>query len=382
MKSLAELLEQYRDKFTLDNRIRPQAGVTQESVARARELLSKARRSRVEEARVAELFTTSDIGFSVAHLSSAIAIPQLEEELKSLDGLAGQRTVKDLNPVVLRGVIAGAGFEGAGVDQYGAAAVIPEGTPFPIVEARSTEEAHFSSIVKRGVQFNVTVEALINDLLGELDRIPEEFQQIVFDSKYADILGALLQADQYLEAVTLPDGTTTTPNAPLSAQALVAAAVALENREVNGRKIGRVGTVNVVVPMGAARFLEYDLAQFGRVIAVQDGALTLSPDREIQALLPALNIIESDRVTGTEWFMYPKPGTTRRPVLERLNLRGFESPEIRFRSDSGQILGGSVSGFRAGSFDADVSSLRLRFFGGAVLWDPTWVVRSNGTGTV
>lgn len=380
MKTYAELLEQYRDKFTLDNRIRPQAGVTESSVSRARELLSAARRSRVEEARVAELFTTSDIGFSVAHLSSAIAIPQLEEELKSLDGLAGQRTVKDLNPVVLRGVIAGAGFEGAGVDQYGAAAVIPEGTPFPIVEARSTEEAHFSSIVKRGVQFNVTVEALINDLLGELDRIPEEFQQIVFDSKYADILGALLQADQYLEAVTLPDGTTTLPNAPLSAQGLIAAAVALENREINGRKIGRVGTVNVVVPMGAARFLEYDLAQFGRVIAVQDGALTLSPDREIQALLPSLNIIESDRVTGTEWFMYPRPGTTRRPVLERLNLRGFESPEIRFRSDSGQILGGNVAGFRAGSFDADVSSLRLRFFGGAVLWDSTWVVRSKGTG--
>ncbi|MDL5351210.1 hypothetical protein [Microbacterium sp. zg-YB36] len=381
MKTYAELLEQYRDKFTLDNRINPQVGVTESSVSRAREMLSAARRSRVEEARVAELFTTSDIGFSVAHLSSAIAIPQLEEELKSLDGLAGQRTVKDLNPVVLRGVIGSAGFEGAGVDQYGAAAVIPEGTPFPIVEARSTEEAHFSSIVKRGVQFNVTVEALINDLLGELDRIPEEFQQIVFDSKYADILGALLQADQYLEAVTLPDGTTTLPNAPLSAQGLIAAAVALENREINGRKIGRVGTVNVVVPMGAARFLEYDLAQFGRVIAVQDGALTLSPDREIQALLPSLNIIESDRVTGTEWFMYPRPGTTRRPVLERLNLRGFESPEIRFRSDSGQILGGNVAGFRAGSFDADVSSLRLRFFGGAVLWDSVWVVRSKGTGT-
>lgn len=382
MKTYIELLENYRDKFTLDGRIKPQMGVTKESVKLARELLSKARRSRVEEARVSELFTTSDLGYSVAHLTSAISIPQLEEELKSLDGLAGTRTVKDLNPVVLRGAIGEAGFEGAGVDQFGAAAIVPEGTPFPIVTATSTEEAYFSNIVKRGVAFSVTVEALINDLLGELDQLPEKFQKIVFNSKYADILTALLQADQYLPAVTLPDGTSTLPNEPLSAKGLIAAAVALENRTINGIKIGRVNDVNVVIPKGAARFLEYDLSQFGRVISVQDGALTLSPDREIQALLPKINIIESDRVTGTEWFMYPKPGTTARPVLERINLRGFESPEVRFRSDSGQILGGTVSGFRAGSFDADESALRLRFFGGAALWDATWVVRSKGTGAV
>ncbi|WP_217181637.1 hypothetical protein [Streptomyces sp. AC495_CC817] len=382
MKTAAELLEQYRDKFTLDNRIQPQWGVTKESVERARELLRKARHSRVEEARVAELFTTSDLGFSVAHLTSAIAIPQLEEELKSLAGLAGTRTVKDLNPVVLRGIIAGNGLEGAGVDEFGAAAIIPEGTPFPIVQAQSTEESYWSQTVKRGVQFNVTVEALINDLLGELDRLPEAFQKIVFNSTYADIFNALLQATQYLPAVQLPDGTSTLPNEALSAKGLIAASVALENRTINGVKIGRVGTVNVVIPKGAQRFLEYDLAQVGRVISVQDGALTLSPDREIQALLPNLNIIESDRVTGTEWFMYPRPGTTPRPVLETLKVRGFESPEIRFRSDSGQILGGNVSGFRAGSFDADVSALRLRFFGGSVLWDPTWVVRSKGTGAV
>lgn len=384
MKNVSELLEQYEDPFTLDHRISPQFGVSEASVQAARTLLQKARRSRVEEARVAELFTTSDIGFSVAHLTSMISIPQLDEQLKTLNGLAGERTVKDLNPVVLRGQIAGNGLEGAGVDKYGAAAIIPEGTPFPIVNATSTEEAYFSSMVKRGAQFNVTVEALINDLLGELDALPEQFQKIAFDSVYADILGALLQADQYLPAVTLPDGTTTVPNAPLSAQALIAASVALENREINGIKIGRVNTVNVVIPKGQQRFLDYDLLQAGRVLTVQDGAgdgqKILAPDTAIQALLPKLNIIESDRVTGTEWFMYPTPGTTPRPVLERLRLRGFETPEIRFKSDSGQILGGNVAGFRAGSFDADVSSMRLRLFGGATLWDPTWVVRSKGTG--
>lgn len=374
------LLEAYDDQFTLDGRIKPQHGVTAESVKRAMRLLEAAKRSRVEEARVAELFTTSDLGFSVAHLASVNLIPQLDEELKSIEGLAGTRTVKDLNPVVLRGLIGSGGFEGAGVDQYGAAAIVPEGTPFPIVTAQSTEESYWSQVVKRGVAFGVSVESLINDLLGELERLPEQLLAIVVDSVYADFFAALLSASKELEVVTLPDGTTTVVNAPLSSEGIIAATVALENRTINGRKIGRVNDVNVVIPTGMARFLEYDLAQFGRVISVQDGSLTLGPDREIQALMPRLNIVESDRVTGTNWYLYPKPGTTKRPVIETLKVRGFEAPEVRFHSDSGQILGGNVSGFRAGSFDADVSRLRLRFFGGSVLWDDTYVVHSEGDG--
>lgn len=382
MKTLSELFEQYNDPFTLDHKIKPQPFVTQESVRRAQEMLKKARHSRVEEARVAELFTTSDLGFSVAHLMSMTSIPQLDEELKTLEGLAGKRTVKDLNPTVLRSTIGSAGFEGAGVDQYGAASIVPEGSPFPLVTATSSEEAFASQIVKRGAIFSVTVEALINDLLGELDQLPEQFQKIVFNSKYADIFNALLQANQYLESVELLDGTNSLPNEPLSAKGILAATVALENREINDRKIGKVNDVNVVIPKGKERFLNHDLKEFGRIISIQDGAMTLRPDAAVWDDMPRLNIIESDRVTGSEWFLYPKPGTTPRPVLESVSLRGYEAPEIRFRSDSGQILGGNVSGFRAGSFDADESALRLRFFGGGVLWDPTWVVRSKGTGEV
>lgn len=377
---MAKLLEDYKNGFTLDGLIRPVNGVTESSVKRAQALLRSARTSRVEEARVSELFTTSDLGFSIAHLMTINSIPQLDEELKTLDGLAGSRTVKDLNPIVLRSALGSKGFEGAGVDKFGAASIIPEGTPFPIVSARSSEESFWSSMVKRGAQFDVTVESLINDLLGELDELPEQFQRIVFDSRYSDIFNALLQASQHLGAVTLPDGSTVPADARLSARGIIAATVELENRSINGIKIGRVNDVNLIIPKGAQRFLEYDLKQFGRIISIQDGGTLLAADTDIQALLPKLNIIESDRVTGTQWLMYPKPGTTPRPVLERLNLRGYEAPEIRFRSDSGQILGGNVSGFRAGTFDADVSSLRLRFFGGSVLWDDTWVVVSDGTG--
>lgn|GEM_PF-2357026 len=388
MKDISKLLEQYENPFTLDDTLRPQPGVTEAKVQRARQLIKEARRSRLARGRLEELFTTSSLGFSIAHLMNINMIPQLDGELKNkIDGLAGQRTVKDFNPVILRSLIASANsgrnsnLGGAGIDENGAAAIVPEGTPYPIVTVGSDEESFYSKLSKRGFRFDFTFESVINDLLGELDRMPDEMLAVTVDTVYAELFDALGQASQYLESVTLPDGSSTDANAPLSPDAIIAATVALENREINGRKIGAVNDVNVIIPKGQERFLNYQLEQYGRVIAIQDGAVTLAPDSAMQSLLPRLNVIESDRVTGTEWFLYPKPGTTARPVLERLNLRGYENPEIRVRSDQGFYLGGGKVDAFEGGFDADTMSYRYRYVTGAVLWDDVWVVRSLGDKT-
>ncbi|MFT4260347.1 hypothetical protein [Microbacterium sp.] len=378
MKNVSELLKQYKNPFTLDDQLRPQPGVTEARVKRAQQLIQESKRSRAAEGQLMELFTTSNLGFSIAHLLNIQMIPQLDEELKDLAGLAGERTVRDFNPVVLRSLIASAGVEGAGIGTNGEAAVVPEGTPFPIVTVKSDEESFYQKLAKRGFRFDFTFESVLSDLLGEIEALPAEMLKVTKDTIYAEIFDALEQASRYLESVTLPDGTLTDPNAPVSTEAIIGATVALENRTINGRKIGKVNSVNVVVPTGRERFLEWDLNQYGRIIQVQDGALTLRPDSDIQALLPKINIIESDRVTGSNWFLYPKPGTTPRPVLERLKLRGYENPEIRVRNDQGFHLGGGKVDAFDGGFDADTMSYRYRFITGAALWDDTWVVRSKG----
>ncbi|MDF2506239.1 MAG: hypothetical protein K0Q52_98 [Microbacterium sp.] len=378
---MENLLEQYKNQFTLDGKLKPQPGVTKEKVKEAKRLFTGAQAgSYVAEGQLKELFSSTDLSFSMAHLLNIDLIPQLPKEAEQVENLAGYRLVKDFNPVVLRSIIGRDGVEGAGVDSRGAAAVVPEGTPYPIVTVKSDEESFYSKLSKRGFAFDLTFEAIINDLIGELEGLPTEFLKTTGKTYYAEVFDALEKAGQFLESVTLPNGESTVPNAPVSAAAIIAAAVAYENRAINGNKLGAASSYNVIVPKGRKRFLDYDILQYGRIIQVQDGNLTLAPDSAIQALFPSIEIIESDRVTGSEWYFYPKPGSTSRPVLERLGLRGYETPEIRVRNDQGFYPGGGQVGMWQGGFVADTASYRYRLITGAVLWDDTFVVRSKGTG--
>ena len=374
-------LEAFKNQFTLDGKIRPQAGVTVEKVKYVKSLFEKAQAgSFTAEAQLKELFTTSDAAFSMAHLLSIQAIPQLPEELEDLSGLMGERTVRDFNPVILRGTWGESGVEGAGVDQYGAAAVVPEGTPYPIVTVKSDEESFYSKLSKRGVRFDFTWESVVNDLIGELEQMPQRLLSITKNTIKAEFFEALGNATKGLDSVTLPDGRTTTANASVSALAIIAAAVDIENRTINGNKVGAISKYNVIVPNGQKRFLDWSIDRLNREIYEQDGSSTLRPDASLRSLFPNVDIYESDRVTGTNWFMYPKPGSFARPVIERLKLRGYELPELRVRSDQGFHPGGGKVGLFEGGFDADTLSFRYRHVTGAVLWEDATVVKSTGAG--
>lgn len=381
---MKNLLENYQTPFDLDGQLRPVAGVTEAKVFEAKKLIEAARRSRVEEARLSELFTTSDLSYSIAHLLNLQFVPQLPEELEDMDTIADYRVVKDFSPVALRGQITG-GVEGAGVDARGAAAIVPEGTPYPEVKVSGSAESFYSRLAKRGFRATVTFESIIGDILGELERLPEEFLRTTADTVKAEVWDALDMASQHVAATTLPDGTTVAADPTLSPLGVIAAATDIETREVNGRKIGRISAYNLFVPVGQQRFFEYELARWGRVISIQDGSLTLGPDSEIQALFPNVTVRETDRLTGTEWKLVPKPGTTKgRPVLSRLGLRGYESPELRVQNDGGGYIAGGEA--RAGmwriGFDTDTAALRYRFITGAALFDDTFVGVSDGTGAI
>lgn len=375
MADIKKLLEGYDDQFTLDGAIRPQPGVTEEKAIAAMELMDKARTSRVAEAQMAELLTSTDLGASIAHVLSVNMIPQLPAELEDVANIAGSRTVKDFRPVVLRGLISGDGVEGAGIDADGAASVIPEGTPFPMVTVTNDEEAYYSTLRKRGLRADVTFEAIINDDLGAIQDLPEQFGKVVAKTHYAEVFNALEQATLGLSAATLLDGTTVAANSPVSPEALIAGAAEIEARLVNGNPIGSISRYNVLVAPGKKRFLEYAIAQIGRIITVTDGALTLGPDTALQALFPNITIIESRKLTGNQWRMLPAPGTTERPVLDRISLRGYETAEIRVRSDQGFHPGGGQVGIWQGGFDSDSASFRLRLFTGAALWDEKYVIK-------
>ena len=125
------------------------------------------------------------------------------------------------------------------------------------------------------------------------------------------------------------------------------------------------------------RFIEWELGL--TEAQVKDGNLVLN----VNGTNPVgdVTVIESESLTGLEWFLLPKTGATRRPVLERVELRGYRTPQLFVDNHVGTYVGGaSVSPFE-GSFDADVITLKLRMFGGGVVWDDgIAIVYSNGTG--
>ncbi len=381
---MSKLLENYKDQFTLDGELTVHPLVTKEKLAFTRNLQREAKRSRMARAQMSELFTSSDLAFSLAHLWNINTIPELKEQEDDITGAAGERVVNDFRPAVLKTIFSGSGLEGAGIDANGAAAIVPEGTSYPFVTSAGSEEAMYSKLSKRGVRFDFTFESFINDFDGMLDEIPTGLNGLTSKTRHAEYFDALLSAPAgSLAAYTLPDGTVVPANSKLTPEAIFSAMAQIGAHTINGVAVGDPGKLIIWVARGQRKLIEWQLQQLGAVIQVVPGAAggnVLSAASTIAGLLPAFEVRETGRLAGTEWVALPAPGEYDRPVLDILTLRGYENPEIRVRADQSVPLSGVVQStpFGAFSFDADTSGFRYRTLVGAALWTAGMVVRSTG----
>lgn len=374
----------YKDQFTLDGRIKPANHlVTRAKVTEADKLLSAAfRGDKIAAGKLQEVHSTSDLKFNMAHLITSVALPQFDASERTWSQVAGVRTVPDFGPVRLMsifGQLTGAGVaEGPGNGTLsGGLPVVPEATSYPYVTVTG-QEAFYSKLQKLGAKFGFTWESNVNDIVGFFEQIPGELVQLALDTEEREVYEALINGTTAeLASQTLPDGTVTVANDVISPEAIWAAIIQLQNVEVNGRKVGRASGYNVVVPAGTAEFIQWKLNQ--TIIAIQDGSITFGPgDR---SALNGVTIVESTWVTGTDWYVLPKPGAIRRPVLELLRLRGYESPELRIHGDTGSYVGGSAVSPFEGNFDNDTIDYRIRYVAGGVLWSSAYSVKSDGSKT-
>lgn len=361
----------FEDKFTLDGLAMPPKGVTKESVGKVAKLVAEAKRgSYVAEAQLKESMMSGVLASSVAHFINVITIPQLPDDKdRPIAKLAGFRTVPDFRPAVLYSMFGD--LKGPGVTSDGAAPRVPQGTPYPEVTISGVESA-YAKLAKRGNRINWDFEDFINDTIGVLDGIPSELRDVALETEWQEVGEALVKATTKAGSVTLPDATVVPTDAAISANAIMAAAQALAARTVNGssKKIGTLSGYNVIVAPGKKIFVDYMIRQALGVLYVlpssSGGAVTAAPDK---SLLTTIEVIEHEKVTGTKWYLAPKPGAYRRPVLDVLRLRGYETPQIRVKTEGGD-------GF---SFDADTAAMRLRLVTGAALWFQEAIVYSAGT---
>lgn len=363
----------YTNKFTLDGLVMPPKGVTKDSVSKVRKLVAEAKAgSYVAEAQLKESLMSGDLASSVTHFLNVITIPQLPERKdRPVSKLAGYRTVPDFRPATLYGIGYGS-LEGPGVTANGGAPRIPQGQPFPIATVTGVESA-YSNLAKNGLRVNWDFEDFINDTIGVLDGIPAQLLDIATQTEWNEVGEALIKATTVLPATTLPDSTVVPINSPATANGIMAAIQALGARTVNGtkRKIGTLSGYNVVVAPGQKVFVDYAIRMALGIMYVlpgsTGGAVNPAPDNSV---LASVEVIEHEAVTGTKWYLAPKPGAYSRPVLDVLGLRGYETPQLRVKSEGGD-------GF---SFDTDSASMRLRYVRGAALWFQEAVVYSKGTG--
>lgn len=362
---------EFKDKFELDGRVLAPKGVTIESVAKVAGLVAEASRgSYVANAQLTESMMSGVLARSVAHFINVITIPQLPlDKERPVAKLAGFRQVPDFRPATLFSLF-GNGLKGPGVEADGSAARVPQGTPYPVATI-SGQESAYSKLGKRGLRINWDFEDFVNDAVGVLDGMPSELQEVALQTEWAEVGDAILKANVALPTVTLPDGTVMPINAVISANAIFGAIQALSVKKVNGKAIGTRSGYNIVVPVGQKLYVDYMIQQALSVLYVlpgsTGGSVMPAPDN---GLLRTVEVIEHESITGTNWYLYPKPGAYNRPIIDVLRLRGYETPQIRVKTDGGD-------GF---SFDSDSASMRLRLVVGSALWFQEAILWSKGTG--
>lgn len=374
-----------KNQLTQDGRLTVVNGVTAQKVAKVKDLYEQYNSGDIiAGARLTEALTSSEAILNFAHLATINFLPDYDEAERTWRSVAATRTVNDLRPATLWSL--NREWNGAVEAAGGVAPVIPEGTAYPYAYI-SGQTSEGAGVRKRGFKTDWTLESRINDGLGVLDNLPGEMLDVALDTEQADVYGALVSQGKAnpLAGGAIPDGRSVPANAPLSREALVRAVIELGQRKINGRNIQVNGSGYVlVVPVGQKMFVDFMLAQsYGSLEtdgATANSTLTFNING-INDPLSNLTVVEAEEVTGTEWFVLPKPGATRRPVLDRLALRRFETPQLFVDNWTGTPLAGGSSEW-AYSFTADVITLKLRMFGGATVWDGGLaIVYSDGTGS-
>lgn len=381
-------MTEYKDNFTLDGRIKPTVGVSSIKVRAVQKLFEAGLRGdRVAAAQFTESISTSDALFNAVHLTQLQLLPQFDELPRTWTQIAGVRTLPDFRPAVLQGIFGG--FEGlerqgtvagdGNTNPEGIAPVVAELAPYPYATIGEVEAA-FGQLKKHGFKVGFSWEARINDAVGFFQSLPNEMLQTILDTEEWNVYSALIngtQASSQLAAGTIYTGQSVAANQVISREAVIAAIEQLSRRQINGRNVQVTGGYNLIVPIGASAAVRFLLDQ--QIVQRNDGASdSFVFTVQDQLATGSVTIVESQYVTGTNWYLLPKPGAVRRPVLELGRLRGNESPELRVNNPQGSFIGGGAISPFEGSFDNDSIDLRIRYPHTGILWDDTYVVWSTG----
>jgi hypothetical protein len=254
-----------------------------------------------------------------------------------------------------------------------------------------TQAKYSRQVFKRGRQFDISWEALINDALSAFSSIPERFAEAVTYTRAYNV------TDLHT-SVTGPDtGLYGTPIADVDGQNVTnlgALALTIANLEttmqlmsaqtdVNGRPLGIRGKHLVVPPaleFAARAILTSALKQWTEVGAgggIPVPTANVVPQMGLQLHVdPLLPVIDASGDVNTTWYLFADPSSGK--AIQMDFLRGHEDPEIAMKaSDKVSVGGGSINPFD-GDFATDNIFYRVRDVHGGAKLDPRYTYAQIG----
>lgn len=313
---------------------------------------------------VHEAFSTSDLFKSAAgDVLDREMLAQYQEMPTQWGKFSTRTTVKNFKKKYLRELAGGR----TRLD------LVPEHTGYPSADYSVTERS--IQVAKYGRQFGYSFEARINDELDELQQVPGNFAI------------AARMTEDYLSLQQLANVTTGAPNTgffnagngnlgtgALTQDRLQTAITTVSTKKDAEGNLLYPGPLQLVVGPSLSFTAERILNQ--TTIRVTSGS---NQTEEPNPLKGKIQLTVLDNLPGTAWYVLPVP-TAPRPAFYTAFLTGWETPDIRYKSDQGSSQGGGDLGPDAGSFDNDSVRWRVRHIAGAAQGDPKFTYASDGIG--
>lgn len=319
---------------------------------------------RVATMKVNEAITTSDLfRDAVGQVMDVEMVQAYQTVTPQWDKIAKRTTTRNFKPKTLRSLL-GTNYS---------LPKVPEHTPYPVAPGITREDSQIR-VAKFGERYGYTLEARINDEIGELQETPAQWADIARRTEDDALL------DLLANPVTGAPNTAVFTGGKLGTGALNATNLeaALNNlvvkRDTSGRLLVAPTLQLVVGP--ALQFTAQRVLDTTEVeITMPDGTKVRQPNpfrgRVTLTVMPNL--------PGTAWFILPVP-TSPKPAFHVGFLAGYETPDLRQKADQGTSISGSAIAANEGSFDDDTIWFRCRHVVGAAAGDTTFAYASDGLG--
>jgi hypothetical protein len=350
------------------------------------------RGDRMDQYKVKESISTSDFPVQIQPYLNRILLEQYQALPKVWDAFATKLTLDDFRPQKyfqfkfnqnnIPDANGGEGFIDGSLPNVG------EYDEYPSLNFEATEQQ--VSLKKSGERIRFSWEAIVNDNnFGVLERLPLELALHAAGLEDREATKQLVATgglnttnfnttNQNLGSVANGAGL----NPALSITSLQNAMNAINQQTYNGRPITPVQRWTLVVSPA----LEMTARNIQSVTEIRT---TVGSDLQIHGnpisgrfdvvVNPWLTRINSS--ASAYWFLIPAPAASLNPSVVLSFLRGYETPELRVKSEGGMLLGGSEAPIRDGSFENDDFQMRIRHLATGGFLVPAGTFASTGAGS-